>query len=88
MCQSQLTVVSLTQSGEIRCERGTGLVIEGGLRIKDLDKNACPSGSVRFSHDMFDVFFYGLLCDLKGIGNFFIRPPLCQMLNYRLLTVC
>jgi len=79
MCQSQLTVVLLTQSRKIVVNVAC---YEGGLGIKDLDKNACPSGSVRFSHDMFDVFFYGLLCDLEGIGNFFIRPPLCQMFNY------
>ena len=51
------------------------------LRVEDLDKNSCASRSIRLSHDVFNMLFDRLLCDLKGIRDFFIGPSLCQMLD-------
>ena len=52
-----------------------------------MNEDACPGRGVRFSHDVFDVFFHCLLSNLKRVRNFFIRPALCQVLNDRLLAI-
>ena len=49
----------------------------GRLRIKDMNEDACPGRGVRFSHDVFDVFFHCLFSNLKRVRDFFIRPALC-----------
>jgi hypothetical protein len=36
---------------------------------------------------VFDVFFDGLLSDLKRIGDFFVRPALCQVFHNRLFSI-
>lgn len=52
-----------------------------------MNEDACSGRGVRFSHDVFDVFFHGLLSNLKRVRDFFIRPALCQVLDDGLLAI-
>jgi hypothetical protein len=56
-------------------------------RIEDVNEDSRPGCGVRFSHDVFDVFFHGLLGNQKGVCDFFVSPPLCQVLNDGLFTI-
>jgi hypothetical protein len=66
----------------IRIERTTC-----GLRIEDVNEDPCPGRGIGLSHDVFDVFFHGLLGNLKSVRDLFVGPPLCQVLNDRLFAI-
>ena len=52
-----------------------------------MNENACPGGGIGFSHDVFNVFFHGLLGNLKGVRDLFVGPALCQVLNDGLFAI-
>jgi hypothetical protein len=52
-----------------------------------VNENACPGGGIGFSHDVFDVFFYGLFGNLKGVCDLFVGPAFCQVLNDGLFAI-
>jgi len=60
---------------------------DGKLRIEDLNENSSSRGGGRFAHDVLDVFFHGLFCDLKSVGNFLICPAFSKMLDNGLFTI-
>ena len=59
----------------------------GSLRIEDVNEDSCPGRGIGFSHDVLDVFFHGLFGNQKGVGDLFIGPPLCQVLNDGLFPI-
>jgi hypothetical protein len=56
-------------------------------RIEDVNEDPCPGRGIGLSHDVFDVFFHGLLGNLKSVRDLFVSPPLCQVLNDRLFAI-
>jgi len=52
-----------------------------------MNEDSCPGRGIGFSHDVLDVFFHGLFGNLKGVGDLFVGPPLCQVLNDGLFAI-
>ncbi len=72
----------------VRLNNRCGLSETGNeLRAENLGEDTGTGGGICFAHNMFDVFFNSLLRNIQGIGNLFVGPALCQMLNYGVLPV-
>lgn len=52
-----------------------------------MNEDPCSGRGISLSHNVLDVLFHCLFRNLKGVSDFFVSPPFCQMFNDGLFPI-